>query len=141
MLPARAQMSQLRFRGFEVKQVVPTGLRSVKATVELEMVNPGGKPFEMTDVNMVIYRNGKPYVKGTCPSIPVDPGTCIVEAVGSFRLAEGVSLWSALRTLLNINIEEYSADVSLTALGDRGYEQPFKLNGFSVESMMKSRKK
>ena len=141
MLPAQAQMSQLRFRGFEMKQVVPTGLRSVKATVELDMVNPSGKPFEMKDVDMVIYRNGKPYVKGTCPSIPVDPGSSSVEAVGTFRLADGIGLFSALRTLLNINLEEYSADVSMTALGDRGYQQPFMLNGFSVKSMMKSRKR
>ena len=43
--------------------------------------------------------------------------------------------------MLNIKIEEYSADISLTALGDRGYEQQFMLNGFSVESMLKARKK
>ena len=141
VLPASAQISQLRFRGFEVKSVVPSGFWSVKATVELRMVNPGGKVFDMKDVNVVIYRNGEPYVTGYCPSIPVAAGESTVKAVGTFRLSDGISLWSVFRTLLNIKIEEYSADVRMTALGDHGYEQPFMLNGFSVGSMMKSRRK
>ena len=140
VLPASAQMSMLRFRNFEVKSVMPTGLRTVRATVELELVNPG-KEMEMTDVSVNIYRNGKLYVTGTCPSIPVDAGDSVVKAVGTFRLAEGVSLFSVLRTMLNINLKEYSADVSLTALGDDGKEQDFMLKGFSVSKLAKSRRK
>ena len=70
--------------------------------------------------------------------IPLDS---VVKAVGTFRLAEGVSLFSVLRTMLNINLKEYSADVSLTALGDDGKEQDFMLKGFSVSKLAKSRRK
>ena len=139
-LPASAQMSKLRFRDFEVKSVLPTGLRTVRATVELDMANRG-KAMELTDVDLTIYRNGKAYVTGTCPSIPVEAGASVVKAVGTFRLAEGVSLFSVLRTMLNINLKEYSADVSLTALGDDGKEQDFMLKGFSVSKLAKSRRK
>ena len=140
VLPASAQMSMLRFRNFEVKSVMPTGFRTVRATVELELVNPG-KAMEMTDVKLTVYRNGKTYVTGTCPSIPVDTGEPVVRAVGVFRLADGISLFSVLRTLLNVNLKEYSADVTLTALGDNGKEQDFMLKGFSVANLAKSRRK
>ena len=141
VLPASAQMSQLRFRGFEVKSVVPTGFRTVRATVEVELVNGGGKAFEMNDIALTIYRDGKPFVTGECPSIPVEKGDSVVKAVGSFRLADGVSLFSALRSVMNIKLDEYSADVTLTALGDNGHDQDFMLKGFSVAKAAKSRKK
>ena len=140
VLPASAQMSKLRFRDFEVKSVLPTGFRTVRATVELELVNQG-EELELTDVDLAIYRNGKPYVTGKCPSIPVDPGDTVVKAVGAFRLADGVSLFSVLRTLLNINLKEYSADISLTAVDSQGREQDFMLKGFSVAKMARSRRK
>ena len=140
VLPASAQMSMLRFRNFEVKSVMPTGFRTVRATVELELVNPG-KEMEMTDVRVNIYRNGNLYVTGTCPSIPVDTGEPLVKAVGVFHLADGISLFSVLRTLLNVNLKEYSADVTLTALGDDGKEQDFMLKGFSVANLARSRRK
>lgn len=138
---AHAQMSTLRFRGFEVKSIVPTGFRSVKATVELLMVNPGTRPFDMKDIQVVIYRNGAPYVTGECPSIPVDSGESAVSAVGTFKLCEGVTLWSVLRTMLSFHLEEFAADVSLSALGDSGQEQPFMLKGFSVQNAVRSRSK
>ncbi len=136
---ASAQMSKLRCRGFDVKSVVPTGFRSVRATVELELVNRG-EPFDMENVKVTVYRTGKPYVTGECPVIEVDKGSYTAKVVGNFHLADGVSLWSVLRNLLNVKLEEYSADVSLTALGDNGKEQSFQLDGFSVAKMAKSRK-
>ena len=141
VLPASAQMSKLRFHGFEVKSVVPTGFRTLRATVELELVNGGAKEFEMNDIVLTVYRGGKPFVTGKCPSIPVDKGDSVVKAVGNFRLAEGVSLLSALRSVLNINLNDYSADVTLTALGDNGHDQDFMMKGFSVAKAAKSRKK
>ena len=141
VLPASAQMSKLRFRGFEVKSVVPIGLRTLRATVEFEMVNSGQKEFEMSDIDLTIYRDGKPFVTGKCPSIPVDKGESTIKAVGTFRLAEGVSLLSALRSVLNIDLKDYAADVTLTALGDNGRDQDFMLKGFSVAKVAKSRKK
>ena len=137
---ASAQMSKLRCRGFDVTSVVPTGFRSVRATVELELVNRGD-PFDMENVEVTVYREGKPYVTGECPVIEVDTGSYTAKAVGNFHLADGVSLWTVLRNLLNIKLEEYSADVSLTAMGDNGKEQAFQLDGFSVAKMAKSRKK
>ncbi len=139
-LEASAQMSKLRCRGFDVKSVVPTGFRSVRATIELELVNRG-EPFDMEDVEVVVYKEGKPYVMGDCPVIEVDKGTYTAKVVGNFHLADGVSLFGALRSLVNINLAEYSADVSLKALGDNGKEQDFQLDGFSVAKMAKSRKK
>lgn len=136
---AQAQMSKLRCRGFDIKSVVPTGFRSVRATIELELVNRG-EPFDMEDVEVVVYREGKPYVTGDCPVIEVDKGSYTAKVVGNFHLADGVSLLSALRNLVNVKLEDYSADVSLKALGDNGKEQSFQLDGFSVAKMAKSRK-
>ena len=140
-VPVWGQMSQLGVRDFEVKSVVPVGLRSVRATVELKMVNPGGVPFEMKDIDLIIYRNGEAYVHGTCPLIPVAPGVSTVKAVGVFRLADGVSLWSAIRSVLNVKLEEYTADISLISLGDWGTEQDFLLRGMSVAWWLNERKK
>lgn len=135
---AYAQMSKLRCRGFHVHSVVPTGFRSVRATLELELVNQG-ESFDMEDVRLVLYRSGKPYVTGTCPVIEVDKGSYTAKVVGRFHLADGISVWTILRSLLNIKLEEYTADVSMTALGDHGKTQRFQLDGFSVAKLAKSR--
>jgi hypothetical protein len=135
---AAAQMSKLRCRGFDVKSVVPTGFRSVRATVELELVNKG-KPFEMENVEVVVYRDGKPYVTGGCPLIEVEKGSYTAKLIGNFHLANGVSLWSVFRNLLNIQLEDYSADISLTEKGDNNTatEQSFQLDGVTVAEKAK----
>lgn len=138
-LPASAQMSRLHFRGFDMKSIAPTGFRSLRATMDLDM-NNRGKPFEITDVDIVIYRAGKPYVTGRCPGFPVEASYSVVSATGDFQLCKGVSIWSVLLTLMNLRAEEFTADFSLTAMGDDGREERFSYTGYPMTKAMKKQK-
>ena len=124
-------MKRLKIKDFTVKSVTPKGLRTVEATVELELVN-AGDPLRLQDVDMTIYREQKPYVIGTCTEIQVPAGTSAQKAHGTFQLSEGVSLWEALRALMDPELREYTADLSLTALGEKGLNQSYNVAGISI---------
>ena len=126
-----AQMKKLKVKDFTVKSVTPKGLRTVEATVELELVN-AGKPLRLQDVGMTVYREQKPYVIGTCTEIQVPAGTSAQNAHGTFQLSEGVSLWEALRALMDPELHEYTVDLSLTALGEKGLNQSYNVAGISI---------
>ena len=129
-----AQMKKLKVKDFTVKSVTPKGLRTVEATVELELVN-AGKPLRLQDVGMTVYHGQKPYVTGICTEIQVPAGTSAQNAHGTFQLSEGVSLWEALRALMDPELREYTADLSLTALGEKGFNQSYNVAGISISQI------
>lgn len=129
-----AQMKKVKIKDFTVKSVIPKGLRTVEATVELELVN-AGNPIRLQDVDMTVYREQKPYVIGTCTEIQVPAGTSAQKAHGTFQLSEGVSLLEALRALMDPELREYTADLSLTALGEKGFNQSYNVAGISIAQL------
>ena len=133
-----AQMKKLKVKDFTVKSVTPKGLRTVEATVELELVN-AGNPLRLQDVDMTVYHGQKPYVTGTCTEIQVPAGTSAQKAHGTFQLSEGVSLWEALRALMDPELREYTADLSLTALGEKGFNQSYNVAGISIAQLAKGK--
>jgi hypothetical protein len=139
-LSAQGRLEKVWFKNYEVKSVRPTGFRSLRATVELQMKNRGDQDLTIKDVRIVIYRNGQPYVEGTCPPFRVPVSYSSPEAVGSFRLCDGVSLWTVLRILLNINYAEFSADVGLTAVDEDGVEERFFHEGYAADKLIKHQK-
>ena len=139
-LSAQGRLEKVWFKKYEVKSVRPTSFRSLRATVELQMKNRGDQALTIKDVQIIIYRNGQPYVEGTCPPFQVPVSYSNPEAAGTFRLCDGVSLWTVLRILLNINYAEFSADVSLTAVDEDGVEEHFFHQGYAAEKLIKHQK-
>ena len=139
-LSAQGRLDQVWFKKYEVKSVRPTSFRSLRATVELQMKNRGDQALTIKDVQIIIYRNGQPYVEGTCPPFQVPVSYSNPEAAGTFRLCDGVSLWTVLRILLNINYAEFSADVSLTAVDEDGVEEHFFHQGYAADKLIKHQK-
>ena len=139
-LSAQGRLEKVWFKKYEVKSVRPTSFRSLRATVELQMKNRGDQALTIKDVQIIIYRNGQPYVEGTCPPFQVPVSYSNPEAAGTFRLCDGVSLWTVLRILLNINYAEFSADVSLTAVDEDGVEEHFFHQGYAADKLIKHQK-
>jgi len=139
-LSAQGQINKVWFKRYEVKSVVPTGFRSIRATVELDLKNRGDQALDVQDVHIVIYRQGKPYVKGTCPSFHIAKGYSKPTAVGTFELCKGVHIWSVLKVLMNLKYEEFSADLTMYAVNEKGEKEPFVSKGYSAQKLIKHQK-
>ena len=137
---AQAQLSRLKFGKYRITSIVPSSFRSVRGSVEVTVTNDTTS-FLMKDITGIIYRNGEPFVEGVCSDVRVVKGTSTVEPVGTVRICEGVSVWSVLRCMVDLNIEEFTGDLSMTLIDAKGHTRPLKKEGVSVAEVLKNRKR
>lgn len=128
-----AKLDHIKFGKCRIVSLVPTGLRSVRAGVELETKNDT-TAFVLEDVKITIFRKGEPFVEGVCGEVNVPKGSSKVRATGEFELCEDVSVWEALKVLSNPDMGEFSGDVDMTVVNSKGRRIAYSQQGVSMGS-------
>lgn len=124
-------LQHIKFGKCRIVSFVPTGLRSVRASVELEAKNDT-LAFTLQDVKLLVYRKGQPFVEGVCDEVTVPKGSSKVLVAGEFELCDDVSVWSAVTALRNPDLSEFTGDVDLTIVADRGRKIAWSQQGLSL---------
>lgn len=127
-------LSHVKFGKCRIVSLVPTGLRSVRIGVEMETKNDTSA-FTLQDVKMDIFRKGAPFVEGVCEEVIVPKGTSTVRLTGDFELAEEVTLWSAVTTLKNADPSDYTANVDLNVIPDKGRKVAWSQKDINIGSL------
>ena len=138
--PARAQLSRLHFRNYRITSVVPTGFRSVRGAVEVTLSNDT-TAFTMSDIQGIVYRNGRPFVEGVCNDTYVPRGTITVRPTGTVRLCDSVSLWTVLRCMVDFNPDEYSGDISMLITDAKGHQRTYAKKEVPVGKLLNNKLK
>ena len=128
-----AKLEHIKFGKCRIVSMTPTGLRSVRAGVEMEARNDTSA-FVLEDVKLTIYRKGKPFVEGVCGEIKVPKGSSTVRATGEFELCDDVSLLSAVKVLSNPDMSEFTGDVDMTVVNAKGRRIAYSQTGVSMGS-------
>ena len=134
-IPAQAQLSNLHFGGYSITKLRPQSLSSVIGSVKVTVTNDTTS-FVMQDIRGKIYKLGTPLVQGHAEDVYVPHGLSEVNASGEASLCEGVGIWTILRCLLGFNINDYTADVSMTVADEKGRTRTFTENGMSVAAVL-----
>ena len=127
----KSALQHIKFGKARIVSFVPTGLRSARASVELEAKNDTSA-FTLQDVKLLVYRKGEPFVDGVCDEVTVPKGTSKVQLTGEFELCDEVSVWSAFNALRNPDLSEFTGDVDLTIVSDKGRKIAWSQQGLSL---------
>ena len=128
-----AKLDHIKFGKCRIVSLTPTGLRSVRAGVELEARNDTSA-FVLEDVKLTVFRKGKPFVEGVCGEIHVPKGKSTVRATGEFELCEDVSIITAVKVLSNPDMSEFTGDVDMTVVNSKGRRIAYSQTGVSMGS-------
>ena len=138
--PARAQLSRLHFRNYRITSIVPSGFRSVRGAVEVTLTNDT-TAFTMTNIQGIVYRNGRPFVEGVCNDTYVPRGTITVRPTGSVRICDSVSLWTVLRCMVDFDPDEYTGDLSMLITDAKGNQRTYAKEGVPVGKLLNNKLK
>ena len=127
-------LSHIKFGKFRIVSFVPTGLRTVRAGVEIETKNDTAA-FQLQDLKLTIFRKGAPFVDGVCEEVTVPKGTSKVRVTGEFELCDDVSLWSAVTALRDPDYSEFTGNVDLTVVADKGRKVAYSQKDISLSSL------
>ena len=127
-------LSHIKFGKCRIVSIVPTGLRSVRAGVELEARNDTSA-FTLQDVRLALFRKGEPFAEGVCEEVSVPKGASKVRVTGDFELCDEVSLWTAVSTLRNADLSEFTGNVDLTVVSGKGRKYAYSEKNLSMGSL------
>ena len=134
-IPAQAQLSNLHFGGYSITSIRPHSFSSVGGSVKVTVRNDT-TAFVMQDINGKIYKLGTPMVQGHAADVYVPRGLSEVSVSGEASLCEGVGIWTILRCLIGFDINDYTADVSMTVIDEEGHSRTFFESGMSVAAIL-----
>ena len=110
---AGAQHAQgLKVISHKITSAWPSSLRSVKGKAQAVVKNTG-KVRTFSDVQALVYRNGEPFVEGTCSDVAVARGQATYPLLGEVSLFRGRSVWDAVKAAVNFDAGEYTVDISM----------------------------
>ncbi len=138
--PARAQLSRLKFLNYKITSIVPSGFRSVRGAVEVTLTNDT-TAFTMSDIQGLVYRNGKPFVHGVCNDTHVARGTVTVRPAGTVQLCDSVSIWTVMRCMIDFDPDEYSGDLSMVITDAKGHQRTYTKEGVPVGKLLNNKLK
>lgn len=99
------------------------------------MTDNSDKTFVMTDIKGTVYKNGKPFVTGTCKPVKVIAGNSKVKVYGEAEFCDGVSFMDVLRCI-KLNPKEYKIDISMTIFNADTIRE-FTKNGIELGQLLK----
>ena len=134
-LPAHAQLSRLKFLNYRISSIVPSSFRSVRGSVEVTLTNDS-TAFTMSDIQGLVYRNGKPFVQGVCNDTHVARGTVTVRPAGTVQLCDSVSVWTVLRCMVSFNPDEYTGDLTMVITDAQGHRRSYAKKGLPVGQLL-----
>ena len=134
-IPAQAQLTNLHFGSYSITSIRPQSFTSVSGSVKVTVTNDTTS-FVMQDISGKIYKLGTPMVQGHAADVYVPRGLSEVSVSGEASLCEGVGIWTILRCLIGFNINDYTADVSMTVTDEKGHVRTFTEEGMSVAAIL-----
>ena len=129
-----AKLDHIKFGKCRIVSMTPTGLRSVRAAVEMDARNDTSA-FLLEDVKLTIFRKGQPFVEGFCGEIKVPKGSSTVRATGDFELCDDVSVLAAVKVLSNPDMSEFTGNVDMTVVNAKGRRIAYSQTGLSMGSL------
>ena len=123
-VPARAQLSRLHFGGYSITSLRPQSFSSVTGSVKVTVTNDTTS-FVMKNISGKVYKLGTPLVQGNAADVFVPHGLSEVGVQGEASLCEGVGFLTILSCLFGFNINDYTADVSMTVVDEQGHTRHF----------------
>lgn len=133
--PAKAQLSRLHFGGYSITSLRPQSFSSVAGSVKVTVTNDTTS-FVMKNISGKVYKLGTPLVQGNAADVFVPHGLSEVGVQGEASLCEGVGFLTILSCLFGFNINDYTADVSMTVVDEQGHTRHFSENGMSVAAIL-----
>lgn len=112
---------------YRINSLRPESFSSLSGAVTVKMSNTGGVR-QFKDIRAVLYRNGSPFLRGTCSDVTVPSGESEVFFSGRAQL-DGVSIFSVLGSALLTDLSAYTADVFFTAVAADGTATPVARQG------------
>ncbi len=107
---AHAQyFSGLKVASYKIASARPTGLRSVKGSV-LATIGNSEDRRTISGITTTIYRNGQLFAIGACDDLTITPGTKSYTFNGDVKLADDVSIWTAIKVAFSFKASEYTLD-------------------------------
>ena len=132
--PASGQMSKLKFGKYGLEKIRIKTRKSGTGQAWV-MTDNADKTFVMSDIKGTIYKNGKPFVSGSCDPVKVPAGSSKVVVDGKAEFCEGVSFMDVLKCV-NLNVEEYTFDISMTIFNADTIRE-FKKSGIELKRLLK----
>ena len=116
-VPVRAQLTNLHFGGYSITSLRPQSFSSVAGSVKVNVTNDTTS-FVMKNISGKVYKLGTPLVQGNAADVFVPHGLSEVGVQGEASLCEGVGFLTILSCLFGFNINDYTADVSMTVVDE-----------------------
>lgn len=132
---ADAQMSKLHFSKYKISGISVRSMRSVDGSLQLTCRNDTSG-FTMSEIYGMVYKNGKPFVKGVAHPVRVSQGTSSFEVSGNATLCDGISLWDVLACIA-FDPDDYTVDVMMRVTMDSGASRVVDKRGVSVGALLK----
>lgn len=129
-------LAGLGLAGYSIRSVRPSSLRSLSGTVMVK-VNNTGPERSFRNVSAILYRDGKKVAQGYCSDLVFVKGVSSVTVTGEARLAEGVTLRTALASVMAFEPSAYTADVICSVVDAKGRAETFVRRGIPVGNYIK----
>lgn len=133
--PARAQLSRLHFGGYSISSIRPQSFSAVSGSGVVTVTNDTIS-FSMKNIKGVVYKLGTPLVQGHAEDTFVPRGKSDVHVQGVASLCDGVGIWTLLGCLIGFDINEYTADVSMTVVDEAGNTRQFTESNMSIAAIL-----
>ncbi len=134
---ANAQhFSGLKVEKYSFDSVYPNSLRSVSGKVTLTVSNTG-EARKVKDIKAVAYRNGVPFINGTCSDVSFQRGSKAYPLTGTVSLANGITVWTVIKAALFFNASEYTVDVTCTMTHENGSTEVVRKVGVPISNYIR----
>ncbi len=104
---------------YKIKSVWPESFREVSGSVDATISNSGTKRI-VKNIRASVYRNGAPFASGKCSDVTFVKGSGKYTLNGTVKLADGVSVWTALAAAFSFNPAEYVVEVTMVMTHENG---------------------
>ncbi len=130
-----AQFSKLSIGDYGISSIRPESFRAANGSVWLEVGNPM-TGFTVSEIQGVVYKNGRRFVTGNAADFHVPSGSSKVTVSGRAALCPDTSLWDVL-ALLAFDPKEYSIDLSVRITLDSGETRVVSKKNLPVTTLLK----
>ncbi len=104
---------------YKITSVWPDSFREVSGSVDVTISNDGTERT-VKGIYANVFRNGAAFASGTCSDVNFVKGTKVYALDGTVKLADGVSVWTAIGAALSFTPSEYVVEVTMTMIHESG---------------------
>ncbi len=133
-ISADAQNFGLKVNDYSIESISPDGFRAVNGALKVNVTN-GNDAFTLTGISGRIYKNGRPFVEGSCGDVIFPAGTSSVVVRGHASLSSGIGLWDVLKCVW-FTPSDYTFDISLVYHASDGSVTPISKVAVPLSSVL-----